>query len=181
MADRERSATTIRTNPSRALVIRKLFEHARLRYAAAKPHQIYAIRQDLLSPRRFYQGNVGEQSKKVAFDEIDGLIRQCSGSLFGRLKRLGDWRNKICLTFALIFLLSLLWEPLLNEIQCTDLDEILTQIQLHSQLLLEKMDDISKNGRKVDEKAVKEVKMGRGSKTKAVIYCWEYLENLKMD
>lgn len=35
-------------------------------------------------------------------------------------------------------------EPLLNEIQFTKLDELLTQTQLYSEFLLEKMDDITK-------------------------------------
>lgn len=35
-------------------------------------------------------------------------------------------------------------EPLLNETQFTKLDELLTQTQLYSEFLLEKMDDITK-------------------------------------
>ncbi|CAA0822877.1 ATP-dependent DNA helicase DDM1 [Striga hermonthica] len=58
-------------------------------------------------------------------------------------------------------------EPLLNDIQFTKLDELLTQTQLYSEFLLEKMDDITKNGLEDDEKAAKEVKRGRGYKRKA--------------
>ncbi|GER38374.1 chromatin remodeling 1 [Striga asiatica] len=58
-------------------------------------------------------------------------------------------------------------EPLLNDIQFTKLDELLTQTQLYSEFLLEKMDDITKNGLEDDGKAAKEVKRGRGSKRKA--------------
>lgn len=35
-------------------------------------------------------------------------------------------------------------EPHLNDIQFTKLDELLTQTQLYSEFLLEKMDDITK-------------------------------------
>lgn len=58
-------------------------------------------------------------------------------------------------------------EPLLNEIQFTKLDELLTQTQLYSEFLLEKMDDITKNGLEDDGNTVKEGTRGRGSKRKA--------------
>ncbi|PIN06882.1 DNA repair protein, SNF2 family [Handroanthus impetiginosus] len=58
-------------------------------------------------------------------------------------------------------------EPHLNDIQFTKLDELLTQTQLYSEFLLEKMDDITKNGLDDDGKAVKEGKRGRGSKRKS--------------
>ncbi|KAL8531919.1 hypothetical protein ACS0TY_008503 [Phlomoides rotata] len=59
-------------------------------------------------------------------------------------------------------------EPILNDSQFTKLDELLTQTQLFSEFLLEKMDDITKNGLEDDEKAVKEGRRGRsGSKRKA--------------
>ncbi|XP_042014942.1 ATP-dependent DNA helicase DDM1-like [Salvia splendens] len=56
----------------------------------------------------------------------------------------------------------------LNGTQFTKLDELLTQTQLYSEFLLEKMDDITKNGLEDDEKtAVKGGTRGRGSKRKA--------------
>ncbi|KAK4426829.1 ATP-dependent DNA helicase DDM1 [Sesamum alatum] len=58
-------------------------------------------------------------------------------------------------------------EPHLNDIQFTKLDELLTQTQLYSEFLLEKMDDITKNGFEDDGKTVKESKRGRGTKRKA--------------
>ncbi|KAI3462493.1 hypothetical protein Pfo_019156 [Paulownia fortunei] len=57
-------------------------------------------------------------------------------------------------------------EPHLNDIQFTKLDELLTQTQLYSEFLLEKMDDITKNGLEDDGKTVKQGKRGRGSKRK---------------
>ncbi|KAH6797117.1 chromatin remodeling 1 [Perilla frutescens var. hirtella] len=58
-------------------------------------------------------------------------------------------------------------EPHLNDAQFTKLDELLTQTQLYSEFLLEKMDDITKNGLEDDRNAVKEAMRGRGSKRKA--------------
>ncbi|KAL7131882.1 hypothetical protein ABFS83_12G034800 [Erythranthe nasuta] len=58
-------------------------------------------------------------------------------------------------------------EPHLNDTQFTKLDELLSQTQLYSEFLLEKMDDITKNGVEDDEKIVTEVKKGRGSKRKS--------------
>ncbi|KAL6521505.1 ATP-dependent DNA helicase ddm1 [Orobanche gracilis] len=58
-------------------------------------------------------------------------------------------------------------EPLLNDIQFTKLNELLTQTQLYSEFLLEKMDDITKNGVEDDGGRGKEAKGGRGSKRKA--------------
>uniref|UniRef100_A0A5B6Z3R0 Putative ATP-dependent DNA helicase DDM1 n=1 Tax=Davidia involucrata TaxID=16924 RepID=A0A5B6Z3R0_DAVIN len=57
--------------------------------------------------------------------------------------------------------------PHLNDTQFTKLDELLTQTQLYSQFLLEKMDDITFNGIEEESGAVKEKKRGRGSKRKA--------------
>ncbi|KAG8384014.1 hypothetical protein BUALT_Bualt04G0074100 [Buddleja alternifolia] len=58
-------------------------------------------------------------------------------------------------------------ESLLNDIQFTKLDELLTQTQLYSEFLLEKMDDITKNGVEDDGKTIKAAKRGRGSKRNA--------------
>ncbi|XP_011097113.1 ATP-dependent DNA helicase DDM1 [Sesamum indicum] len=58
-------------------------------------------------------------------------------------------------------------EPHLNDIQFTKLDELLSQTQLYSEFLLEKMDDITKNGFEDDGETVKESKRGRGTKRKA--------------
>ncbi|XP_042018136.1 ATP-dependent DNA helicase DDM1-like [Salvia splendens] len=56
----------------------------------------------------------------------------------------------------------------LNDTQFTKLDELLTQTQLYSEFLLEKMDDITKNGLDDDEKTVvKGGTRGRGTKRKA--------------
>ncbi|CDP02033.1 unnamed protein product [Coffea canephora] len=57
--------------------------------------------------------------------------------------------------------------PVLNDIQFTKLDELLTQTQLYTEFLLENMDDISKKGLEGDEQTTKEKKKGRGSKRKA--------------
>ncbi|GFQ06665.1 ATP-dependent DNA helicase ddm1, partial [Phtheirospermum japonicum] len=57
--------------------------------------------------------------------------------------------------------------PVLTDTQFNKLDELLTQTQLFTEFLLEKMDDITKNGVEDDGTAVKEVKKGRGSKRKA--------------
>ncbi|KAL3832846.1 hypothetical protein ACJIZ3_007582 [Penstemon smallii] len=58
-------------------------------------------------------------------------------------------------------------ESHLNDNQFTKLDELLTQTQLFSEFLLEKMDDITKNGPEDHPEIVKEGKRGRGSKRKA--------------
>ncbi|XAR57893.1 DNA helicase [Bertholletia excelsa] len=57
--------------------------------------------------------------------------------------------------------------PHLNDSQFTKLDELLTQTQLYSEFLLEKMDDITINGVVEDNEPVKERKKGRGLKRKA--------------
>ncbi|KAI3704552.1 hypothetical protein L1987_74776 [Smallanthus sonchifolius] len=61
--------------------------------------------------------------------------------------------------------------PKLNDTQFTKLDELLTQTQLYSEFLLEKMDDITNNGLAGDVEEVKEEeeekKKGRGRKRKA--------------
>lgn len=57
-------------------------------------------------------------------------------------------------------------EPHLNDTQFTKLDELLTQTQLYSEFLLEKMDDITKNGLEDDGNTVKGGTRGRGSKRK---------------
>ncbi|GKU94544.1 hypothetical protein SLEP1_g8023 [Rubroshorea leprosula] len=56
--------------------------------------------------------------------------------------------------------------PQLNDSQFTKLDELLTQTQLYSEFLLEKMEDITFNGVEQETVAV-EKKGGRGSKRKA--------------
>lgn len=56
--------------------------------------------------------------------------------------------------------------PQLNDSQFTKLDELLTQTQLYSEFLLEKMDNIAFNGVEQETVAV-EKKGGRGSKRKA--------------
>ncbi|XP_004232396.1 ATP-dependent DNA helicase DDM1-like [Solanum lycopersicum] len=61
--------------------------------------------------------------------------------------------------------------PILNDTQFTKLDELLTQTQLYSEFLLEKMDNITTTKVMEDEeKSVKENKKGRGSKRKATSY-----------
>ncbi|KAJ8545834.1 hypothetical protein K7X08_018417 [Anisodus acutangulus] len=57
--------------------------------------------------------------------------------------------------------------PILNDTQFTKLDELLTQTQLYSEFLLEKMDNITTNVVEDEEKSGKETKKGRGSKRKA--------------
>ncbi|KAE9462633.1 hypothetical protein C3L33_05459, partial [Rhododendron williamsianum] len=57
--------------------------------------------------------------------------------------------------------------PRLNDTQFTKLDELLTQTQLYSKFLLEKMDVITVNGVEEDDDTVKGKKGGRGSKRKA--------------
>ncbi|KAL0747193.1 hypothetical protein Bca101_029195 [Brassica carinata] len=58
--------------------------------------------------------------------------------------------------------------PDLNDTQFTKLDELLTQTQLYSEFLLEKMEDITKNGIESEtQKAEPEKKGGRGRKRKA--------------
>ncbi|KAE9466942.1 hypothetical protein C3L33_01131, partial [Rhododendron williamsianum] len=57
--------------------------------------------------------------------------------------------------------------PRLNDTQFTKLDELLTQTQLYSKFLLEKMDAITVNGVEEDDDTVKGKKGGRGSKRKA--------------
>ncbi|XP_059640968.1 ATP-dependent DNA helicase DDM1-like [Cornus florida] len=57
--------------------------------------------------------------------------------------------------------------PYLNDTQFTKLEELLTQTQLYSEFLLEKMDDITINGLEEEGGTVKEKKKGRGSKRKA--------------
>ncbi|XP_076887824.1 ATP-dependent DNA helicase DDM1-like [Bidens hawaiensis] len=58
--------------------------------------------------------------------------------------------------------------PTLNDTQFTKLDELLTQTQLYSEFLLEKMDDITNKGLAEDvEEAKEEKKKGRGKKRKA--------------
>ncbi|KAJ8770709.1 hypothetical protein K2173_021356 [Erythroxylum novogranatense] len=56
--------------------------------------------------------------------------------------------------------------PHLNDSQYTKLDELLTQTQLYSEFLLEKMDEITLNGVEQESQTV-EKKKGRGSKRKA--------------
>ncbi|KAF8406427.1 hypothetical protein HHK36_008514 [Tetracentron sinense] len=59
-------------------------------------------------------------------------------------------------------------EPHMNDTQFTKLDELLTQTQLYSEFLLEKMEDITFNGvEDHDDGSVKAEKRGRGSKRKA--------------
>ncbi|MCD7465632.1 Chromatin remodeling factor DDM1b [Datura stramonium] len=57
--------------------------------------------------------------------------------------------------------------PILNDTQFTKLDELLTQTQLYSEFLLEKMDNITTNVIEDEEKNSKGNKKGRGSKRKA--------------
>ncbi|CAK9152420.1 unnamed protein product [Ilex paraguariensis] len=57
--------------------------------------------------------------------------------------------------------------PNLNDTQFTKLDELLTQTQLYSEFLLEKMDDITNNKLEEDNESVTEKKKGRGGKRKA--------------
>ncbi|GAB4848861.1 ATP-dependent DNA helicase ddm1 [Ancistrocladus abbreviatus] len=62
--------------------------------------------------------------------------------------------------------------PNLNDAQFSKLDELLTQTQLYSEFLLEKMDDITFNGaEEQDNEANKGKKKGRGSKRKASTQC----------
>ncbi|XP_073296404.1 ATP-dependent DNA helicase DDM1-like [Primulina huaijiensis] len=58
-------------------------------------------------------------------------------------------------------------EPQLNETQFTKLDELLTQTQLYSEFLLEKMNDITKDGSEDDGETASEVKRICGFKRKA--------------
>ncbi|PWA55893.1 PGK [Artemisia annua] len=59
--------------------------------------------------------------------------------------------------------------PTLNDTQFSKLDELLSQTQLYSEFLLEKMDEITNKAVAEDVDEVKEVKKkGRGSKRKAV-------------
>ncbi|KAL6993595.1 ATP-dependent DNA helicase ddm1 [Sarracenia purpurea var. burkii] len=62
---------------------------------------------------------------------------------------------------------DLLETPHLNDSQFTKLDELLTQTQLYSEFLLEKMDAITSNGVDDDNRSVKEKTRGRGKKRKA--------------
>ncbi|CAH2043122.1 unnamed protein product, partial [Thlaspi arvense] len=57
--------------------------------------------------------------------------------------------------------------PDLNDTQFTRLDELLTQTQLYSEFLLEKMDDITKNGVDGEGQKAEPQKAGRGRKRKA--------------
>ncbi|GAA0170833.1 DNA helicase [Lithospermum erythrorhizon] len=61
--------------------------------------------------------------------------------------------------------------PELNDIQFTKLDELLTQTQLYSEFLLEKMDDITTNGVEDDGGTAAPGKGGRGAKRKAAAKC----------
>ncbi|KAM0011176.1 putative DNA helicase chromatin remodeling SNF2 family [Helianthus debilis subsp. tardiflorus] len=60
-------------------------------------------------------------------------------------------------------------EATLSDTQFTKLDELLTQTQLYSEFLLEKMDDITNNGlaEDVEEEVKEEPKKGRGRKRKS--------------
>ncbi|XP_062153976.1 ATP-dependent DNA helicase DDM1 [Alnus glutinosa] len=60
-------------------------------------------------------------------------------------------------------------EAKLNDRQFTKLDELLTQTQMYSDFLLEKMDDITINGVEQEAETV-EKKRGRGSKRKAATH-----------
>ncbi|KAK9669974.1 hypothetical protein RND81_13G167500 [Saponaria officinalis] len=55
----------------------------------------------------------------------------------------------------------------LNNVQFSKLDDLLTQTQLYSEFLLEKMDDITNGVEEEQEEPVKEKKKGRGRKRKA--------------
>nr|AAP92713.1 Swi2/Snf2-related protein DDM1 [Arabidopsis arenosa] len=57
--------------------------------------------------------------------------------------------------------------PDLNESQFTKLDELLTQTQLYSEFLLEKMEDITINGIEGESQKAEPEKTGRGRKRKA--------------
>uniref|UniRef100_UPI00383BF73A ATP-dependent DNA helicase DDM1,Lymphoid-specific helicase chimera n=1 Tax=Arabidopsis thaliana TaxID=3702 RepID=UPI00383BF73A len=57
--------------------------------------------------------------------------------------------------------------PNLNETQFTKLDELLTQTQLYSEFLLEKMEDITINGIESESQKAEPEKTGRGRKRKA--------------
>ncbi|EOA12947.1 hypothetical protein CARUB_v10025927mg [Capsella rubella] len=57
--------------------------------------------------------------------------------------------------------------PDLNETQFTKLDELLTQTQLYSEFLLEKMEDITNNGIEGESHKAEPQKTGRGRKRKA--------------
>ncbi|PIA55710.1 hypothetical protein AQUCO_00700192v1 [Aquilegia coerulea] len=62
--------------------------------------------------------------------------------------------------------------PVLNDTQFTKLDELLTQTQLYSEFLLEKMDAITVNGTETDDiESTEEKKRGRGAKRKAAPQC----------
>lgn len=54
----------------------------------------------------------------------------------------------------------------MNDTQFSKLDELLTQTQLYSEFLLEKMEDITFNGMENQQEAVEEKKRGRGRKRK---------------
>uniref|UniRef100_A0A2C9WKY3 ATP-dependent DNA helicase DDM1 n=1 Tax=Manihot esculenta TaxID=3983 RepID=A0A2C9WKY3_MANES len=56
--------------------------------------------------------------------------------------------------------------PQLNDTQFTKLDELLNQTQLYSEFLLEKMDEITRNGVELESETT-DKKRGRGSKRKA--------------
>ncbi|KAH0719185.1 ATP-dependent DNA helicase DDM1-like [Solanum tuberosum] len=57
--------------------------------------------------------------------------------------------------------------PNLNDLQFSKLDELLTQTQLYSEFLLEKMDNITVAGVEDEEKGSEDKKRGRGRKRKA--------------
>ncbi|WMV14738.1 hypothetical protein MTR67_008123 [Solanum verrucosum] len=57
--------------------------------------------------------------------------------------------------------------PNLNDLQFSKLDELLTQTQLYSEFLLEKMDNITVTGVEDEEKGSEDKKRGRGRKRKA--------------
>ncbi|ESQ31156.1 hypothetical protein EUTSA_v10003684mg [Eutrema salsugineum] len=61
--------------------------------------------------------------------------------------------------------------PTLNDTQFTKLDELLTQTQLYSEFLLEKMEDITKNGVEGESQKEEPQKTGRGRKRKAASQC----------
>ncbi|CAN1814156.1 ATP-dependent DNA helicase DDM1 [Linum perenne] len=60
--------------------------------------------------------------------------------------------------------------PQLNDSQFTKLDELLTQTQLYTEFLLEKMDEITQNGGEQENETVVKNK-GRGSKRKTAAGC----------
>uniref|UniRef100_A0A1J3JV51 ATP-dependent DNA helicase DDM1 n=1 Tax=Noccaea caerulescens TaxID=107243 RepID=A0A1J3JV51_NOCCA len=61
--------------------------------------------------------------------------------------------------------------PDLNDMQFNKLDELLTQTQLYSEFLLEKMEDITKNGIEGESQKAEPEKSGRGRKRKATSQC----------